>query len=150
MQSKTEEKQDDTRLGRWCTSYDVCVAAGLTTIPSPTRYPRNRWGSSSPTNRRATWSNLTSIRASHSEGRRETTDRVAERGTTGEAFHDSEDPRRADDLQDECPDDAEEDSGGGDRVEGQFGECDVGGTEGTEGRMLDPGRKGESLGRVDG
>jgi len=77
---------------------------------------------------------------------------VAERGTTGEAFHDREDPRSADDLQDECPDDAEEDSGGGDGIEGHFGECDVGGpaSEGTEGRMLDRGRQGERVGRLDG
>jgi len=126
--------------------------AGLATIPSPTRYPRNWWGSTSCTNRRAAWSNLASTRAIHSEGSRETTDRVAERGTTGEAFHDREDPRSADDLQDECPDDAEEDSGGGDGIEGHFGECDVGGpaSEGTEGRMLDRGRQGERVGRLDG
>jgi len=43
-------------------------------------------------------------------------------------------------------------TGGGNGVEGQFGECDVGGieAEGTEGGVFNRWRQGEALGRFDG
>jgi len=128
---KRDEVEENYGADRtFCTSDDGC-AGDLAPVPATMTYPRNRGGGSSSTYWRAAWNDLTSTLASHGEGRREATNGVAERGTTcgkshdgsvrgsktygmagrtGESFHDRKDPRTTDDLQNKCPDDAEEDS----------------------------------------